>query len=128
MRSGQVRFFVHDSRGEIVQRYQHDFNVFFCFFSWMWSFFKIPPLQGVNAVFLLKFVNVAVELLVPYILVPLKYKIFLFCCSVFGHSPNAGGGGDNKKTYKEQSRGKLINVEMWEGETISLSLKHLIKG
>ena len=91
MRSGQVRFFVHDSRGEIVQRYQHDFNVFFCFFSWMWSFFKIPPLQGVNAVFLLKFVNVAVELLVPYILVPLKYKIFLFCCSVFGHSPNAGG-------------------------------------
>ena len=67
---------------------------FWFFFSWMWSFFKIPPLQGVNAVFLLKFVNVAVELLVPYILVPLKYKIFLFCCSVFGHSPNAGGGED----------------------------------
>ena len=109
-----MRFFVHDSRGEIVQRYQHDFNVFFCFFSWMWSFFKIPPLQGVNAVFLLKFVNVAVELLVPYILVPLKYKIFLFCCSVFGHSPNAGGGGGwaNKKPKKEQSRANLINVDL----------------
>ena len=63
--------------------------------------------------FLLKFVNVAVELLVPYIQVPFKYKISLFCCSVFGHSPNAGGGdGTTTKTYKEQSRGKPINVEM----------------
>ena len=50
--------------------------------------------------FLLKFVNVAVELLVPYILVPLKYKIFLFCCSVFGHSPNAGGKGEDGVTKK----------------------------
>ena len=62
--------------------------------------------------FLLKFVNVAVELLVPYIQVPFKYKISLFCCSVFGHSPNAGGDGTTTKTYKEQSRGKHINVEM----------------
>ena len=72
----------------------------------MWSFFKIPPLQGVNAVFLLKFVNVAVELLVPYILVPLKYKIFLFCCSVFGHSPNAGGGGGEDGVIKKFIRSR----------------------
>ena len=64
--------------------------------------------------FLLKFVNVAVELLVPYIQVPFKYKISLFCCSVFGHSPNAGGGDNNKKKIilKKQSRGKPINVDM----------------
>ena len=57
-----------------------------------------------------------------------KFSCFAAVCLDTPLMQGGGRGWGNKKIYKEQSRGKPINVEMWEGETFPLSLKHLIKG